>query len=266
MGHAYAGDFIAVRPYGPKGDLKCDGFRSSDGTVFQCYAPDNIKIAKLLKKIDDDFNGAKTHWQALMRRWKFVHNEVHGLPAEAVRKLAELNDCHPDVEVAALGASQMRETVMGLSLHQLEELFGSVPSNRTLECLGFAELQPALVAIARKDPDPTPPITAPSPLKIQRNSLSQDAAGLLQHGRRREKLVQDFFRNWPDPSLGESIAETFRQEYARLQMMPLRPDQVFRQLQTFAGGLGGEPSHQGAVLAVLSYFFERCDIFEDDRR
>jgi hypothetical protein len=25
----------------------------------------------------------------------------------------------------------------------------------------------------------------------------------------------------------------------------------------------GEPSHQGAVLAVLSYFFERCDIFED---
>lgn len=25
----------------------------------------------------------------------------------------------------------------------------------------------------------------------------------------------------------------------------------------------GEPVRQGAVLAVLSYFFERCDIFED---
>jgi hypothetical protein len=27
--------------------------------------------------------------------------------------------------------------------------------------------------------------------------------------------------------------------------------------------MDGEPSHQGAVLAILSYFFELCDIFED---
>ena len=33
--------------------------------------------------------------------------------------------------------------------------------------------------------------------------------------------------------------------------------------QTFAGGMDGEPGHQAAVLAVMSYFFERCDIFED---
>lgn len=26
---------------------------------------------------------------------------------------------------------------------------------------------------------------------------------------------------------------------------------------------GGDPKRQGAALAVLSYFFESCDIFED---
>ena len=37
---------------------------------------------------------------------------------------------------------------------------------------------------------------------------------------------------------------------------------MFGHLQQYAG-MGGEPPRQAAVLAVLSYFFERCDIFED---
>ena len=41
MAHGFVGDFEPVRPYGPKGDLKCDGFRPSDGTVFQSYAPES---------------------------------------------------------------------------------------------------------------------------------------------------------------------------------------------------------------------------------
>jgi hypothetical protein len=59
------------------------------------------------------------------------------------------------------------------------------------------------------------------------------------------------------------VAEAFRQRYRSLKAVGLRPDQIFGQLQAFAGGMDGDPSHQGAVLAVLSYFFERCDIFED---
>jgi hypothetical protein len=62
MGHAFPGDFQPVRPYGPRGDLKCDGFRASDGTVFQSYAPDSMELPDLLAKIDDDFLGAVAHW------------------------------------------------------------------------------------------------------------------------------------------------------------------------------------------------------------
>ena len=68
MAHAFPGDFQPVRPYGPKGDLKCDGFRVSDKTVFQSYAPDKMKAAALISKIDQDFNGALAHWGTRMQR------------------------------------------------------------------------------------------------------------------------------------------------------------------------------------------------------
>jgi hypothetical protein len=263
MAHGFPGDFQPVRPYGPIGDLKCDGFRQSDGTVFQCYAPDSIKLAGLLAKIDKDFQGAAAHWGSRMRRWEFVHNDERGLPAPAISKLADLRTDHPDIAVAVFGEAEMRQVVMGLALHQLEDLFGLVPSGHTLERLDFAALRPVLMAIQRREPDADPPLTAPSQQKLQHNALSSDAAGLLRQGRRREKLVEDFFGKWPDPSFGEAIAEAFRGRYQDLKTVGLGPDQIFGQLQAFTGGMDGDPSHQGAVLAVLSYFFERCDIFED---
>lgn len=263
MAHGFTGDFEPVRPYGAKGDLKCDGFRPSDNTVFQSYAPDSTKLTDLLGKIDEDFDGARTHWGAKMKRWEFVHNDVRGLPAEAVRKLDDLRAAHPAITIAVFGEAEMRAVVMRLALHQLEDLFGVVPSQRTLERLDFASLRLVLIAIQPRDPGAEPPLAAPSATKLQHNALSPDAALLLRHGRRREKLVQDFFDAWPDPSFGEDIAEAFRARYQALKAVDLSPDQIFGELQSFAGRMEGEPSHQGAVLAVLSYFFERCDIFED---
>jgi hypothetical protein len=42
-------------------------------------------------------------------------------------------------------------------------------------------------------------------------------------------------------------------------------DEIFQGLQEYTTGCEplSEPGQQAAVLAVLSYFFERCDIFED---
>lgn len=263
MAHAFPGDFELVRPYGPKGDLKCDGFRASDGTVFQSYAPDSTKLSDLLAKIDEDFEGARGHWGTKMRRWELVHNDGRGLPAEAVRRLVELREAQPDIEIGVVSEAELRALVMHLELHQLEDLFGLVPTQRTMERLDFAALRPVLLAIQGREPDAEPSLSPPSASKLQHNALSDDTKLLLRQGRRRERLVQDFFDKWPDPGFGESIAEGFRSHYQALKGAELRPEEIFSQLQAFAGGMDGVPSHQGAVLAVLSYFFERCDIFED---
>lgn len=265
MAYGFPGDFQPVRPYGAQGDLKCDGFRASDGTVFQCYAPDTMKLADILKKIDEDFHGAVAHWGARMHRWEFVHNDVRGLPAEAVQKLHDLQAAHPNIRTSVFGEAEMREVVMSLALHQLGDLFGAVPSQKTLEWLGFAQLAPILKAISRREPPADPPTTAPSASKLENNALSRDAAGLLRQGRLRERLVEDCLAQWPDPSLGEEVAEGFRSRYLGLKAIGHTPDEIFEDLQEFAGGMRGEPARQGAVLAVLSYFFERCDIFEDTK-
>ena len=107
MGHGFAGDFELVRPYGARGDLKCDGFRRSDGTVFQVYAPDSLKLAPLLAKIDKDFTGAIEHWGRRMRRWEFVHNDDRGLPGDAVQKLVDLHEAHPVVGIKEAAAGNV---------------------------------------------------------------------------------------------------------------------------------------------------------------
>ena len=66
---AFGPDFEAVRPYGNQGDLKCDGRQVSTGTIFQCYAPYQMKQAELNAKMDRDFRGAYENWRGDMTRW-----------------------------------------------------------------------------------------------------------------------------------------------------------------------------------------------------
>src|SRR5699024_2252804 len=93
-GYAFGADFEEVRPYGRHGDLKCDGRRISSGSVFQCYAPDTMKEADLIAKIDEDFHGALSHWANNMQEWVFVHNDARGLPPNAVQQLDRLRQTH----------------------------------------------------------------------------------------------------------------------------------------------------------------------------
>lgn len=172
-----------------------------------------MKVDPLLAKIDEDFNGAVGHWAARMKRWEFVHNDIRGLAAQAIQKLADLGRANPSVDLAICGESELRAIVMQLGLHQLEDLFGAVPSDRSLERLNFEALRPVLLAIQRKEPEAEPPLTAPSAAKLEYNALSNDAAGLLRQGRRREQLVETFFAAWPDPDFGEEIAQAFRLRY-----------------------------------------------------
>lgn len=263
MGHAHVGNFQKVRPYGNRGDLKCDGYLKSNGTVFQCYGPDVIKLSELLSKMDKDFLGAITHWGSKMKTWTFVHNDERGLPADAIQKLADFESSYPAINIDTVSYAELFHLVMELDIIKLEDLFGYSPNFGALVALDFAALKPVITSIQKRQPYLDAPVRAPSESKISANALSSDAAELLVHGRRREELVEDFFAKWPNPDLGDQIAEGFRNHYQALKAVALSPDEIFAELQIFAGGMNGEPARQSAVLAVMSYYFERCDIFED---
>ncbi|WP_296710693.1 ABC-three component system protein [Rhodoblastus sp.] len=261
-GHAFGSDFEEVRPYGAQGDLKCDGRRVSTKAVFQCYAPKAMTDTKLIAKINEDFHGARAHWGDGMAEWIFVHNEAEGLPPKVVQLIDGLRAAHPDIKIETWSEPELHALVFGLALSAMQALFGYVPSITVVDRLVLSDVVPIIEALARQEPNPNPPLTPPSVEKLAKNALSDDSALLLQMGRRKSGLVDTFFRKSARPDLGERIAEAFRGRYAELKSLDLPADSVFKHLQDYAG-MNGEPKRQGAALAVLSYFFDNCDIFED---
>ena len=261
--HAFGTDFVPVRPYGNQGDLKCDGRRLSTGTIFQCYAPYNHRDTELNQKIKDDFVGASTHWNRSMLEWVLVHNDLRGLPPSTVKLLDQLQESHSDVKIRIWKEPELAKLTASLTLAAQQAVFGFAPSKTGMETLMLEDLKPVIDSLQRTDPEPgAEPVTPPSLDKVARNSLSEDAASLLRVGRRKEMLVDAWFRKSPNVDLGERVAEAFRRRYARLKESGKSADRIFAHLQQYAG-TGKEPKQQNAALAVLSYFFERCDIFED---
>jgi hypothetical protein len=262
-GYAFGADFEEVRPYGPYGDLKCDGRRVSTKSVFQCYAPDAMKEAELIGKVDEDFHGARAHWNAEMAEWIFVHNDGRGLPPNAVQHIGGLRQAHAPLSIETWSEPELLKLAMALDLGALQALFGPAASIAIVDRLVLADLVPIIEALQRQDPNAgDPPLTPPSPEKLEKNALSEESGFLLRMGRRKSSLVETFFRKSPRPDLGERIAEAFRTRYAELKAYDLPADSIFKHLQDYAG-MNGEPKRQGAALAVLAYFFDSCDIFED---
>lgn len=260
MEKRYPGDFIRVRPWGNVGDRKNDGYLKSRRTLFQVYAPNNMSSSDCITKIYEDFNGALPHWAEHFDVWIFVHNSMQGLGPQVTAKLLELGALHSHLTLTPWGYEELRREAMQMSAHDLASLLGPPPSLRGMMDLGLQDLVPVLDHIARL-PAPVEPDIRPVPAnKLQVNLLSTSVETLLKAGMSKASLVRKYFAL--KPTLQDQIGESFKARYLELQATPTPPDDVFQELQRFAGGDHQSPGQQCAVLAVLAFFFQECDIFE----
>ena len=263
-GHALGVDFEPVATHGRDGDFKCDGRQLSTRTIYQCYAPQQMNQARTIAKIKADFHGARERWASWMEDWTLVHNRNQGLPPQVVQYLDKLREQHPNVAIHAWGRPQLEDELFRkLDNAGWEAVFGFAPSADGIDEVAIDDIVPVIQALQTETPSPRlPDIEPPSPQKLQRNALSEEVADYLRIGRKKEALVARYFDSHPSPELGEKVAVAFRRRYAELRQEELSPDDIFAKLQQSAGG-GGSVKRQTAALAVLSYYFERCDIFED---
>ena len=264
MGLAYKADFMACRPWGKKGDHKNDGFLKSERRLFQVYGPNEMSEAEAIAKITADFEGAKGYWGKLFSKWVFVHNASDGLPPHVQELLLDFENKNPGIQLEPWGLEELRLIFRELSDDDRQSWFGLVPTEETKARLGFQDLQVVLETIeSAPTPQATPVKDVPAG-KIEANALSEATARLLKEGMTKTPLVEEFFAKWYDETLAEHIAEAFSAKYSSLR--ELNPNQIFVDLQSWAGGDQlGTPEHQLAVLTVIAYFFERCDIFEEPR-
>lgn len=263
MGLAYKGDFMACRPWGSQGDRKNDGFLKSERRLFQVYAPNEMESGKAIAKIIEDFEGAKVHWGAHFDTWTFVHNCKDGLPPHVHKTLLDLEKANPGITLDPWGLEELRGIFRKLTQEDLESWFGSVPSEEDKMHLGFADLRVVLETIADRPAVPPTEVKAVPRGKIEANALSENVSTLLKAGMTKAPLVNDFFSQWHDETFGERVAASFRAKYESLRGLS-RPDEVYEELERWAGGgQHTSPKHQVAVLAVLSYYFDSCEIFEE---
>jgi hypothetical protein len=265
MGLAYKADFMACRPWGKRGDRKNDGFLKSERRLFQVYAPNEMTEAKAISKIQEDFEGAKAYWGKHFDKWVFAHNAVEGLPPHVQKLLLDFEVQNPGVTVEPWSLEEFRSIFRALNLDDMQSWLGLVPTDETKSILGFKDLQVVLGTISSRAMATSQPVKDVPKGKLEANALPESVATLLKVGMSKAPLVKDFFDQWHDITLGERIAKAFRSKYEELRGSSV-PNQVFAEIQDWAGGgTRGAPEHELAVLTVIAYFFERCDIFEEPR-
>jgi hypothetical protein len=263
MEKCYSGDFQRVRPWGILGDRKNDGYLKSERTLFQSYAPNEMKLANCIAKIDEDFRGALPYWKEYFDKWIFVHNSRTGLAPDILKKLLELEKENAPIKLGQSGFEELRQKIFTLNEDDITAILGPAPSVNDIRSVTFKELSIVLETVSREKTIEEPDIRPVPKDKIILNSLSDNVEVLLNAGMRKSKLVEDFFNSYYDPSFGDEVAEKFKKQYTLLKQSGLPPDIIFMEVQKFAGGnQGGTPGHEAAVLAVLAYLFENCDIFE----
>lgn len=260
-------DFQPSIPMGSRGDLKCDGYRQSTGTVFQCFGPryGQVNVDDALGKIADDFAGARAHWGDLLKEWVFVVNVYRDkVPAELIQAVAQL-EADSGVATRLLNRTDIAAIAEALPPLKRKELWGHAPQPAEMVRITYEYIGRALAAVKDGlDHNPLTPITLPSAIinKINWNNLGPGAKRLLTVGQTGAERVRQYLLNQVDPASAEEMAQGFIARYKSCRGDGYEPDEIFRQMVIFAGGATGDPDRECAALAIVTHFFTTCEIFE----
>lgn len=105
-------------------------------------------------------------------------------------------------------------------------------------------------------------IVLPPKEKIDKNNLSIQVESLILIGMMRFNLVKDYLNRNPDIEFSDRLRAGFVKKYRELVENGNNRDELFYELFNFAALNSVDFNIQAAGLAVLTYFFEICEVFE----
>lgn len=97
--------------------------------------------------------------------------------------------------------------------------------------------------------------------KIEKNSL-QEVQQELSIGLLNVYTIEDYLNRHPDTNLSSELTNIMSDKYCELRSMGLNNVEIFDELKNFACGYSSEFSYIAAGLGILTYFFEKCEVFE----
>ena len=259
--------FTTLKPWGREGDRKCDGLVSATSTLFQVYAPEQLKGPQTVTKIEADFAGAREAWPE-MKRWVFVWSaQNRGLPPAVVACLERLRREQETVEVIDWGREQLWRVVADeLSREQRASLLGAAPRMDVANRTTAAEIQVVLEFVAQKpvgpDPDDSFDLTDLKP-KLEKNRLSAEIGRVAGRALPLAREVERYVNGSHEGDLNKKVGSRLIARYRELTQLGTVGDGAFIALIDFARGDPGGPEEMfwGAA-GIVTYYFEICDIFE----
>lgn len=98
--------------------------------------------------------------------------------------------------------------------------------------------------------------------KIRKNNLSTNVGNLITMGLIQSNLVKKYLNDSVTDDFSEKLRSGFVKKYLELREAGYKGDSLFYELYDFASGSSPDDNYRAAGLAVLTYFFEICEVFE----
>lgn len=263
--HRWGSDFEPRRPQGRIGDRKCDGYRPSNGTVYQCYAPRSMSPRPLCKKMAEDFLGAaRNAARTPINNWTLVHNDFEGLPTEAHELVIRLRSRRRGIVIETWGPENLLVTIMELPREKLMLLFPQGLSSHDIRKIGYRDIDELIESLGPFDIEPImAPPDAPSSKKLAHNGFSNEVATIIRSGYLVHKRFASYFSDTSRAVVGNRLAEKFKVLYAQCQSESHDADQIFFSLAQAVGGLDCARPRRAAIVGLITYMFHTCEIYED---
>ena len=266
-------NFMQVRPYGNLGDRKNDGFDKTTGEYYQVFAPLDIHnpatITAAVSKLEDDFKGLRDYWNATypIKKYNFVVNDkCKGAPPHLHIKIGEMKKAYPDVEFDILTISKLENILLDLDEVSLLSIVGYIPDLATqLDYGALTEVIEHLMNMQDSSACENLLVVPDFEEKISFNKLSDRVATMLRSASYQVGGLEEYFRTHSEFTKSEvqrkivecyvnatKVIDNSLDGYSDLVFMKVLDD-IYP---------NGNVSIKNAILVLMAYYFESCDIFE----
>lgn len=267
---------VSAAPY--RGDGGNDGWIEDEGAYYQVYAPEATTInpeSYAQKKIIEDFQKLKTHWNDVVpvRKFYFVfNNRFKPASADLQKVMAQLKKEYKLEDARIFETSDLLDWFNHMEESAKIQIVGGIPSpNEEFERV-LSPLGTLLQALAASSPDPLLFLTDIHPdfsNKIKINNLSEKIKARLELNSHLSSRIDEILKNSRGDAQGivqrlkmiynesKSVvpedsdqASDMRYVYIRDKMIP---SEVKKSVLV---------SYRAAAEIIIAKYFESCDIYE----
>lgn len=259
-------DFIDVRTHGRLGDLGADGLSLHDRKLYACYAPEVPDPVEVRAKFNSDLEKAIAKRKGEFDTFVFVHNDRRGIHPEISAMLTQATREYPHLGFEQINPKKLYTILCQLERDTIEDLLGcQIPVSERVYSIGLDDLEPLLTHLKtrRRATSPTPIREVP-PDKLDYNGLCEEDRDDIISSMRYTPLIDEYYAQRSDVTERDEVAQGINSYYREIRETHEDPGEVLWKLQEYvAGNARGSRENERAVMVVLAYFFETCDIFDE---